>query len=1059
VRRTEKQAPTLHSEGGKMNLAQQARVIACLGIGLLAATAVVAQVSPVPDQIARHEQELAEARAAQHTKEEGTELITLGFLYRQDGKMQKALECLNQALLIEQKANNQAAQAMTLSTMGRVYTDLGQQDNALNLFTQALLIWNSLGIRPAVAIAMNNIGKTYNYLGQREEALKYLNEALSIWQDIDNGQSRTRMLSARERLHDLGQLRALKELSDSLPPNFRETIGRSGEANTLDNLGETYSGMGQGKEAFNYFNQALPLWRDAGEQGGEALTLNNMGRAYADLGQKQNALAVFNQALAIWRALGNRQGEALTLNNMGRLYRDLGQQQMALDYYNQALPIWREVGTRSGEGLALNDIGRAYADMGQARKALEYCDQALPIWRETGNRRGEAMTLNNMGRDYSDMGEADKALEFDNQALQIWREVKDRRGEALALMTIGWAHWQLKEPEKALASELGALSLAKDAGDPEIEGGVETSLMIGFRDQHRPEEAILFGMAAVNSYQQIRKNISGLDKDLQTGFAQSKSVTYRTLAELLVQADRLGEAEQILDLLKEQELKEVVRGAANTVEAKVEPLKLSAAQQKAQSALEAPEKTAVALTEMSADYAVLRAKTARSAEEDAQLKTLEAKIEAKNSEVSDFFRKTLYPELAGTAGTQDANALLSKEKSEVSRLQNTLGELGPRVMGIRLLLGEEHAYAIVVTAQARKKFELKATPAELRSKVLQVRDDLRTPASHPKPHLEELYAMTVAPFEEELNALEQTPAQKDHVPVLLWSLDGVMRYLPMAALYDGHRYMVERFNNVLFTPESYGHMTATPGANSPELRVLAMGLSKSYGGLPALPGVMPELDAVVHDPAAPESHGPMEGRLLPNEQFTLAALKTELGGGKGFPVVHIASHFVVQTGGDEEPYLMLGGEDSEAAEGYALTLSKIEDSTINFHGTQLLTLSACSTAKGDAARNGLEMDSLGMIAQQKDAEGVLATLWDVSDASTSRLMSDFYSRWVKHPADGKAEALRQAQIALLRGPDEHPDSGSGRGVEALPEPTAEAHVAGSSHPFYWAPFVLIGNFQ
>jgi len=142
--------------------------------------------------------------------------------------------------------------------------------------------------------------------------------------------------------------------------------------------------------------------------------------------------------------------------------------------------------------------------------------------------------------------------------------------------------------------------------------------------------------------------------------------------------------------------------------------------------------------------------------------------------------------------------------------------------------------------------------------------------------------------------------------------------LPMAALYDGHRYMLERFNNVLFTPESYGHMTDSPLTNGPIPSVLAMGLSKSYGGLPALPGVMPELDAVVHDPAVPESHGPMEGRLLPNEQFTLAALKTELGAGKTFAVVHIASHFVVETGSGEEPFLMMGGEDTGDASGISL---------------------------------------------------------------------------------------------------------------------------------------------
>jgi CHAT domain-containing protein len=290
-------------------------------------------------------------------------------------------------------------------------------------------------------------------------------------------------------------------------------------------------------------------------------------------------------------------------------------------------------------------------------------------------------------------------------------------------------------------------------------------------------------------------------------------------------------------------------------------------------------------------------------------------------------------------------------------------------------------------------------------------------------------------------------------------LDDVLRYLPMGALYDGHHYMVERFNNVLFTPESYGHMADLPLTNGTRPSVLAMGLSKSYGGLPALPGVMPELDSVVHDPAVPESHGPMEGKLLPDEQFTLAALKAELGEGKGFSVVHIASHFVVEAGDGEEPFLMLGGENGGDANGYEWNLSNMENSPVTFHGTKLLTLSACSTARDYTSRNGLEMDSLGMVAQQKDAEAVLATLWDVNDASTSRLMSDFYGRWVRNPAAGKAEALRQAQLAFLRGPAVSSDSGTGRGFEAVQESSSETHNAGYSHPFYWAPFVLIGNFQ
>ena len=743
---------------------------------------------------------------------------------------------------------------------------------------------------------------------------------------------------------------------------------------------------------------------------------------------------------------------------MLRVYDDLGQKPQGLDYYNQALPLWREVGNRSGVALALYDIGRIHYQLGEPQTALDFYSQALDIWRETQDHRGMAAALNHIGRAYADLGQRDKALDLDYQALSAWRDVQDRRGQAFALASIGRVLSDQGKIEQALPQKLAALSLAKAAGDPDLEGGIEASLMLDFRAQHRMEEAIFFGTEAVNAYQLMRRNIRGLDQSLQEQFAQSKSATYRMLAELLVQVNRLGAAEQVLDLLKEQELQEVVVGAADHPDPHAAPLNLTHAEQQVETDLAAHETAAVALSDLSAQYAALMAKTNRTPAESAQLKSLEAKIEAGNSDVSDFLRKTLYPELAQNAGTQAANALLSEEKSEVSRLQNTLADLGPEVIGIRLLLGDEHAYVIVITPQLRRKYELKATPSQLDSKVQQLRNELRAPSSNPKPHLAEMYSIVVAPLEDELSALERAPQSNGRVPTLLWSLDGTMRYLPMAALYDGHHYMAERFNNILFTPESYGHMAAGDN-NKTALRVLAMGLSKSYGGLPALPGVIPELDAVVHDPTDPESHGPMDGILLPNERFTWAALKAQLGPGSSFAVVHIASHFVLEAGSGTEPYLMLGGNDAGDSQGFPLTLSQLENSAVSFHGTRLLTLSACSTAKGDTANDGLEMDSLGMVAQQKDAEAVLATLWDVNDASTSRIMSDFYERWVKEPAIGKAEALRQAQIAFLRGSSTTAHTGTGRGVQLTDQAAAAPQSTSYAHPYYWAPFVLIGNYR
>jgi CHAT domain-containing protein len=115
-----------------------------------------------------------------------------------------------------------------------------------------------------------------------------------------------------------------------------------------------------------------------------------------------------------------------------------------------------------------------------------------------------------------------------------------------------------------------------------------------------------------------------------------------------------------------------------------------------------------------------------------------------------------------------------------------------------------------------------------------------------------------------------------------------------------------------------------------------------------------------------------------------------------------------------------------------------------------------------SASDGREVDGLGTTAQLKGAKAVISSLWPVNDASTGQLMSDFYKRW----ADGagkvtKVEALRKAQLDLLLGqvkPQITPQSGAtGRGV--VVENDAPGTPSGYAHPYYWAPFVLMGNWR
>jgi hypothetical protein len=138
----------------------------------------------------------------------------------------------------------------------------------------------------------------------------------------------------------------------------------------------------------------------------------------------------------------------------------------------------------------------------------------------------------------------------------------------------------------------------------------------------------------------------------------------------------------------------------------------------------------------------------------------------------------------------------------------------------------------------------------------------------------------------------------------------------MGALYDGNHYMVERFHNVLFTPESYGHMTDSPLQSGTPPSALAMGLSKSYGGLPRCPASFPSSTPWSTIPPIPHRTAPCRESCCPTSSSRWPRLKSELGAGKGFSVVHIASHFVLIAGSGDEPFLMMGGDNTGDPSGF-----------------------------------------------------------------------------------------------------------------------------------------------
>lgn len=928
---------------------------------------------------------------------------SIGSVYDDLGEKQKALDYYSQALPLERAVGDQSGEGGTLDNIGSVYADLGETQKALDHYNQALPLARAVGDTREEATTLNNIGSVYNDLGEKQKALDYYNQTLPLQRAVGD---------------------------------------RSGEAITLHNIGNIFDNWGDRQRALDYYSQALAQERAVGNRRGEATTLNGIGSVYKALGEMQKALDYYNQALALQRAVGNRQGEAVALNNIGRVYDELGEKQKALDYLNQALPLRRAVRDRDGEAAALSNIGLIHDALGEKQKALGYYNQALPILRAVGDRRGEASILHNIGSVFADLGEKQKALDYDNQSLALRRAVGDRRGEAATLHNIGRVYDDLGEKQKALDFYTQSVPLFLAVQDPLGEASTLVNLMEYWKSLQNPGLAVLFGKQAIDRFQQVRRNITGLEKETQQSFLKSKEDNYRELAGLLISGGRLPEAQQVLDLLKVEEYSDFTQHRGDTG-SKTNPVALTPAEEKSNKQYE---EITGEITTIGGEWTLLHAKSSKSPDEQKRYNELSDKLTAANQRLQTFLN-TLYESFG--KGEQ-ANAKVEIINEQTAGLQTLVGELGAGTAAIYTLLLDEKCVLMVITPATRVAREGPISKVALRGKVFAFARALAGHASEEdiQAKAQDLYNVLIAPIEKDLQGAQ--------AKTLVWSLDDVLRYVPLAALYDGKQYLVERYRNVVITTASVGNLKDKPQVGS--WRGVAMGVSKDYDGLGRLNAVPEELDSVVRNEKTPGSHGPVPGTILLDDSFTESGMESALD--QHPPLVHIASHYVFHVGDDTKSYLLLGGKET-GGQGFHLTLADLrDDQRMDFKGIELLTLSGCQTAVGSNDSDGREIDGLGITAQRKGAKAVVATLWPVDDASTGLLMATFYKVWVTTPGITKAEALQQAQLLLLHGTtDIAGTSQVSAAAASLANISKQDPASRYANPYYWAPFILIGNWK
>lgn len=275
----------------------------------------------------------------------------------------------------------------------------------------------------------------------------------------------------------------------------------------------------------------------------------------------------------------------------------------------------------------------------------------------------------------------------------------------------------------------------------------------------------------------------------------------------------------------------------------------------------------------------------------------------------------------------------------------------------------------------------------------------------------------------------------------------------MGALFDGKNYLVENYTvSTVLSADLTDTRDRLPQGkeNTP---VLALGLSNAVPGFNPLPNVPAELDAIVRKQPN-DTKGIYPGIEFLNQAFDFRALRDNLLGHK---VLHVATHGKFVPGSPDDSYLLLGT-------GERLTIPTIK-TLQDLSDVHLVVLSACETALGDTGQDGNEINGISYYFLNSGAKAVMASLWLVNDASTSQLMQNFYSNLAQEPTQApmtKAEALRQAQLSLLRGDTSTTGNTSSRTSLAAQPRLESSTIANNntpsfSHPHYWAPFILIGN--
>ncbi|MGA7937279.1 MAG: CHAT domain-containing protein [Kovacikia sp.] len=795
---------------------------------------------------------------------------------------------------------------------------------------------------------------------------------------------------------------------------------------------------GQFSEAIAAWTTALHAYQQAGDRLGQASTLSNLSLAQQQLGRWTGATDAIRQSLALLQpqATGERLAQqravlAQALNTQGRLYLELGQPETALSTWQRATAVYQEVGDKTGMLRSQINQAEALRLMGLQRRALDLLTQVVEVLQAQPDSLLKAIALRRRGESLQAIGDWKESQQSLQRSLAIAKQIQAFEEQGSTLLSLAHLARGQSDESQALAlyqqiqtlpvgsrtrlyGQLSELSLWIEQEKwqtaqkqlPQIQALLKT-----LPPSHTALYAHIHFAQSQIALAPFTSNWAELAQDLTTVAQQAKD-----LGDQRAESYALGYLGQVYEQTQQwaqaQVFTQQALVLAQTVNA---PEILYRWQWQSGRILKARGQNPAAIAAYSGAVD--------------NLKSLRNDLIAINSEIQFSYRRSVEPvyrELVSLLLTADQEAEVSQqnlikareaiESLQLAELDNyfqqaclqaksvAIDQIDPKAAVIYpIILSDRLEMILRLPNQPLRHYSSPVASRELTPLISNLKQNLVIRSRNSfLPLSQQLYDWLMRPLAADI--------KQSQVNTLVFVLDGALRNIPMAALHDGTHYLLEDYRIALAPGLQLLDPQPLPRQN---LKALLAGLTESRQGFAPLDYVAVELKEIQSQVSNTE---------LINETFTSEAFRTQIEGSL-FPVVHIATHGQFSSS-PTSTFILAWDKQIDVFE-----LEKILQ--VGFpkrkEAIELLVLSACETAAGD------QRAALGLagIAIKAGARSTLATLWAVNDEVTATVMHQFY-QGLRTSNVPKAELLRQAQLALLHDPQ-------------------------YSHPLYWAPYLLVGN--